>query len=1204
MGDDRLDDRSVEVLGIPEDVDDDLLWLYFESKRSGGGNVVSLERTGDKALLIFEHIEDVTRVLSKESHTLSNAKLVVRKKPPKDRGKFVLRGLTPNTSLEMVELYVENLTGIDSENYTLYPSARKDLVLIHLHVPLTEDFENISDKVCKRKLDGAKLTLEQVERPDSILVENLSSTLTDDTLLLYFESSRGGGGEVVDVGRVDEGIAKVSFKDPKSVDCVLQTSHRLEDTDLIVKPYFSFLDTEANGSATALQNGSKQQQEQNNRSSLPAQSGSVSDPVSSTTSVPFTTATPKPYPRSTPVTPVTPEPHPRSSPVTPEPNLSSSPVTPKPHPRSTPVTPEQKHNSLPFSSVGSLTTASPTPKSPGTSVAKDSMEEAAPTVFSISVPDQTKLRLISLSNSLDALRKAHPNFEITLKQDGVQIKGPGHLEAERLKGKVLEFLGGFSQHHMPMTELKAKFLEKEAVKDMLLTSLKNQGLPCTYVVSDGILIVTSLSLDMVAQACEWIDSLIVEFKLSVEPDYECMLYCQEWTAFLQSLDTSFAEVTDEGAKITVVTLKNMEEEAKVGIVQFLSTPVQREAVLSLEPAMLRYLQLHQQQLLCDMQQVLIVPLETADGLSIQGNPSACQTAMELLSAVVDSTHTKTITVSQPGISRFLLDQESESIIGEMTSKFQVYISLEKVQWEPLEDQDIFELAWKMTPPQNFQRNSSAKQCTTACIEEAKKILSVIEDDSFKLSDLKTPSDEEEDLYTDATTEQHQEECASLSLAIQMSMDTSQGLDTQAEEELQKVLELSRGEAMLASKDQMLEKAVDLSLQEAIVTANHADIQVFASYPHDLVRVDIALGKKVGMRQCEEKVEHKALRRLSAYYKRCVDLIKRKHAVQIRIQESTATVSGFKDYVSAALSDLNSLLKRVTNTGSDDDVLKTVEWVWQEEGSATAVPYPPEATVYMENAWSMKQKKTDIVFNGQPFIIDFEKMKEYSVSSGKSVTIARRVIGSEGSHSSLQDEDYSLVSDLPDTSRLDESSDEFQNVVKEFYDTIHDYHNKIKIIKVEKLMNTLLYNQYRLKKTSIEQSATHLEVERTLYHGTSETSVKEICIHGFNRSFCGKNATIYGQGVYFAVDSALSLSDTYSPPNVDGHKFIIVAKVLTGDFTVGKHDMKTAPLKEDSGIPVRYHSVADKIVSPTLFVIFNDTQAYPLYLITCQGTHAK
>lgn len=104
------------------------------------------------------------------------------------------------------------------------------------------------------------------------------------------------------------------------------------------------------------------------------------------------------------------------------------------------------------------------------------------------------------------------------------------------------------------------------------------------------------------------------------------------------------------------------------------------------------------------------------------------------------------------------------------------------------------------------------------------------------------------------------------------------------------------------------------------------------------------------------------------------------------------------------------------------------------------------------------------------------------------------------------------------------------------------------------------------------------------------------------SYVSSTATVYGQGVYFAVNSALSVSDTYSPPNADGHKFIFMAKVLTGDHTIGKHEMKAAPLKDNSpsqGIPLRYDSVVDQVPSPTLFVIFNDTQAYPEYLVTCQ-----
>lgn len=76
--------------------------------------------------------------MQKGSHSLSDGKLLVRKKPQKDHGKLVLRGLSLSTSHDMLELYVENLTGIESDDYTLYLSPGKDLVLIHLHQPAAE----------------------------------------------------------------------------------------------------------------------------------------------------------------------------------------------------------------------------------------------------------------------------------------------------------------------------------------------------------------------------------------------------------------------------------------------------------------------------------------------------------------------------------------------------------------------------------------------------------------------------------------------------------------------------------------------------------------------------------------------------------------------------------------------------------------------------------------------------------------------------------------------------------------------------------------------------------------------------------------------------------------------------------------------------------------------------------------------------------
>lgn len=103
--------------------------------------------------------------------------------------------------------------------------------------------------------------------------------------------------------------------------------------------------------------------------------------------------------------------------------------------------------------------------------------------------------------------------------------------------------------------------------------------------------------------------------------------------------------------------------------------------------------------------------------------------------------------------------------------------------------------------------------------------------------------------------------------------------------------------------------------------------------------------------------------------------------------------------------------------------------------------------------------------------------------------------------------------------------------------------------------------------------------------------------------CPVAATRFGQGVYFAVKAVLSVQEMYSPPSADGNKYIFVVKALTGEFTVGTPDMRVPPLREGPGMPRRYDSVVDNRSQPALFVIFNDTQAYPQYLITCQRCQA-
>ncbi|XP_012778030.3 protein mono-ADP-ribosyltransferase PARP10 [Maylandia zebra] len=1207
MPGERVEERTLEVSKVPVGVDEELLSLYFENKRrSGGGPLVSVVKDGDRAIVVFEDAAVAARVLSKGHHVLHNAELSVRKPASKDPRKLLLRGINPNTYTEMIELFVENTMGL--EDYNLYPSPGRDLIVIQFHEPLATDFQTLSTQISKRTLDGAQVTVEQVEQPDSILVENLHPGTTPDHVTLYFESSRGGNQDVKEVIVLSENTAKVSFCNYESVDAVLALSHKLEGAALSVKPYFDFL----------VPVESKTSQEVETSQDTTENSEEVND-IEMQTSPPTAASSSNP----------------------PSEMALESVAAPPPLPL---LVEEVEVEEV--------------KEGEAEEVMEEQSDDSDTITCHIALTDPGKHALFQHSTIQRDIKNTNPNVIIQTKDDGVYIEGPDRAQAEQVKQTIMDFLCNIAEAHFTLELEKAQFLARKDVKERLLQATTQSGSSTLYTVSDSNITVTSLTQDSAKKACSFLKSQVCYFSMPMDQENECMLNCREWSEFLQTLSFCSVKVSERGGNIDVWTLTGMENEKQAAIMQFLTTPIERETVIPMEPGMLKYIQIHCHQLLVDMDQVSIFPLEAEDncGLKIHGHVVACQMAEEVLQGVVSSICTRTITVNTPGVARFLGEKECQSILNEMEAKFCVYISPKYVPWKPLPHQDIFEAAWQMMFHKNFPKMSAQELKSDSMqidasdgglLEEAKKIVSAIDErlvhsvptsdqqENMDNVDLYTASDDPSSLMdqdSDVTAvdsdqntasglffnngalghSSNLEEEAQLSLAIQYSMESSHWTPEDEEEQLQKALELSRNMSQKESSSNGADETpqvhqpkkanINIPLKDAIEAANTIQLFVFAGYNCDLIRVDIAFGKKVSQRQVEEKIEHRNLRNMSEYYKTCLDVIKRKHAVEIQIQGTIITVSGFKDFVMGAVCDVKLLLEKISNSVPEREILNTVQWLRHDPISSVTAPYSPEATVFIENAFRKKLKKVDILLDNQPHTINFEKMQEHNIASGKSAQISRKLLELDDLGDSVPEDDYSVLSNFPEATKVDEESDEFQNVVKQFYETIQEYHSKIRIIQVEKLMNKLLYNQYKLKKASVLQSATYPQIERTLYHGTSESSVKEICVHGFNRSFCGKNATVYGQGVYFAVNSALSVQDQYSPPNADGYKFIFVSKVLTGDYTKGCHSIKTAPLKETGDIPLRYDSVTDNITKPSMFVIFNDTQAFPEYLITCQRIH--
>ena len=245
-----------------------------------------------------------------------------------------------------------------------------------------------------------------------------------------------------------------------------------------------------------------------------------------------------------------------------------------------------------------------------------------------------------------------------------------------------------------------------------------------------------------------------------------------------------------------------------------------------------------------------------------------------------------------------------------------------------------------------------------------------------------------------------EEEAQLSLAIQYSMESSQLYLDDEEEQLQKALELSMmdheasysgAERSPQPKLNQQKNDINVALQETIKAANSIQLVVFAGYISDLNRVEIAFGKKVSQKQVEEKLECRSMGDMSEYHRTCLEMIKRKHSVEIQVQGTIITVSGFNYFQPAGVMDVKLLLKRVDNSVPRQGILRTLQWVVHDQASSDTTPYSDDATVFIENAWRMKLKKLDILLNNQPHVINFENMTECNTASKKTVKISRKLL---------------------------------------------------------------------------------------------------------------------------------------------------------------------------------------------------------------------
>ncbi|KAK9968212.1 hypothetical protein ABG768_002547 [Culter alburnus] len=315
------------------------------------------------------------------------------------------------------------------------------------------------------------------------------------------------------------------------------------------------------------------------------------------------------------------------------------------------------------------------------------------------------------------------------------------------------------------------------------------------------------------------------------------------------------------------------------------------------------------------------------------------------------------------------------------------------------------------------------------------------------------------------------------------------------------------------------------------------------------------------------------------------------------QDSVVTLEGLTRDVHSAESRIRDMIRKVERNESQRReafiVSSVVNWQYQENGRRPK-NFDMLTNNELEQAYQNRQPSVRIKINNDEYEADLVRKE---ATRGRTRIELNRVDLKEAAAAAAQSPLPSHWEDMKGKSvvlvKLTTGSKEYNEVEKEFRRT----NLTSNIIEIERVQNSALWRNYMIKKEEMEDKNKHKNNEKRLFHGTGPDNTDQINHNGFNRSFAGTHGAMYGNGTYFAVDPSYS-AQGYSKPDVNGHKRMYLARVLVGDFTLGKQGLPVPPAKSSKSADL-YNSVTDNINSPTMFVIFHDVQAYPEYLITFQ-----
>ncbi|XP_030199149.1 protein mono-ADP-ribosyltransferase PARP14 isoform X3 [Gadus morhua] len=303
-------------------------------------------------------------------------------------------------------------------------------------------------------------------------------------------------------------------------------------------------------------------------------------------------------------------------------------------------------------------------------------------------------------------------------------------------------------------------------------------------------------------------------------------------------------------------------------------------------------------------------------------------------------------------------------------------------------------------------------------------------------------------------------------------------------------------------------------------------------------------------------------------------------------------------------DLQKAKERATRQEEEKRLWKTVRWeVCNREAWAEL---DPSVSLDLEHALHKKVPSISYTLQNQTYTVNLDKM-ERTDRNGTIARIKRTLkAGSEiaviepPTHWDRMDDKTLDIVDLSP------SSEQYKRVQANFLQTSKDPNSAtfatFTVVKIQRIQSKDQWQRYAVKKQMLDKKYPQNKNEMDLYHGTTAEICQKVNSNGFNRSFCGTNATVYGNGTYFAKQSWYSCNDTYSNPDAQGLKYMYQARVLVAKPCLGTPGMvEPAPLDPSNPYSGLHDCAVDNVQNPFIYVVFSDAGVYPDYLISFKAS---